>query len=74
METSKQDILKIITRLAEEHAIKKKAIENILDNLDKEKIYGEKHTEGMTIVNTLLKEIDVIEAEHRKCILEIKKK
>ena len=74
MEPSKQEIVKKIAKLAEGHAIKKEAIKALLDDLDKEKDYGQKHIDGMAAVNMIMKDIDAIEEEHRKLVLEIKKK
>lgn len=59
------------SRLAKEHQEKKLVIENILNDLDKEKISG-KHVSGIAAVNEILKEMEDIEIKHSKILEEIR--
>jgi len=71
MKKTKQELMIEASKLAAEHQEKKMVIENILNDLDKEKISG-KHVGGIAAVNDILKEMEDIEIKHAKILEEIK--
>jgi len=71
MKKTKQELMTEASKLAAEHQEKKMVIENILNDLDKEKISG-KHVGRIAAVNDILKEMENIEIKHAKILEEIK--
>ena len=70
---TKEELRKEAVRLAEEHELKKSVIIKILNELDKEQKYDQKHVDGISAVNELLKEMHDLELAHIKITEEIKK-
>lgn len=73
MKKTKKELMDDASKLAKEHQEKKMVIENILNDLDKEKISG-KHVGGIAAINDILKEIEDIEIKHSKILEEIRNK
>lgn len=72
MKKNKQELIEEASLLAKEHQEKKKVIEAILNDLDKENKMSNKHISGITAVNEILKEMEDIEIKHIKILEEIK--
>ena len=72
MKKSKQELLEEARRLAISHQQKKEIVEKIFSDLDKEKKFSQKHLDGISAVNEILKEIHDIEIEHENVLKKIK--
>ena len=72
MKKTKQELIEEAAKLAGIHINKKEVIEKIFSDLDKEQKASSKHLSGISTVNELLKEIELIEQEHAKIIEQIK--
>jgi len=72
MKKNKQKLIEEAAKLSREHQEKKKVIEAILSDLDKEEKVSQKHIGGITAVNEILKEMEDIEIKHIKILEEIK--
>jgi len=72
MKKTKQELILEAAELAKTHQEKKMIIENILNDLDKEKI-SNKHVGGISAVNEILKEMEDLEIKHSKILEEIRK-
>ena len=72
MKKSKQELVEEAAKLAKQHEEKKRVIENILADLDKEDKISKKHIGGIAAVNDILKEMEDIEIKHTKVLQEIK--
>jgi len=75
MKKSKDDLIKEAQKLADKYNEKKDVINSILNDLDEkaqEKVTNE-HLSGMSLVETLMTELDQIELEQLGVIEQIKK-
>lgn len=72
MKKSKQELIEEAARLAKVHEEKKRVIENILNDLDKEDKVSKKHLGGIAAVNEILKEMEDLEIQHIKILEEIR--
>lgn len=70
---TKQELLSEARKISSLHEEKKIIIKKILDDLDKEEKTTQKHIGGIAAVNELLKEMQLLEEQHEKILLEIKK-
>ena len=68
----KKELLKQIADKAIEYEGKKELIRSILDELDKEQTYSNKHLESIAIIEDIKKEMQVIEEEHQELIKQAK--
>jgi DNA polymerase I-like protein with 3'-5' exonuclease and polymerase domains len=68
----KKELLKQIADKAIEYEGKKELIRSILDELDKEQTYSNKHLESIAIIEDIKKEMQVIEEAHQELIKQAK--
>ena len=69
--SSKQEMIKEMGFIVEQHELKKQVVTKILDDLDK-KPAGDEHISGISAVNELMSEIDELEKKHNELVKKIK--
>ena len=69
---NKQDMVNELAKIADEHSLKKEAIIKLLDDLDADKSFSDKHINGIAAVNTMMKELEELEKKHDELVKKIK--
>jgi hypothetical protein len=72
MKINKQELVEEAAKLATLHKQKKEVISKILDDLDSKNKVSSQHLEGISTVNELLKELNILEKEHATVLKKIK--
>jgi methyl-accepting chemotaxis protein len=57
---NKKELIEEVNKLAQEHAFKKSVIEKMLNDLDQKKEFTEAHSEGMSVIEDIMREMDEI--------------
>lgn len=70
---SKSELILESQLIADEYFDKKKLIESALDNLDSKEKITQEHFSGMSIIEEMFRELDVLEEKQKYIFEEIKK-
>jgi len=69
---NKKELIEEVNKLAQEHAFKKSVVEKMLNDLDQKKEFTEAHSEGMSVIEDIMREMDEIWSKYEELKKEIR--